>query len=163
MSPKSLLRHPGATSTLDELANGRFQNIIDDERPVNNASNTKRVLICSGKIYYELIELREKSGRDDIAVIRLEQLYPLDTAGLEKTLSVYADGTPVFYVQDDPENMGAWRFLRIKLGEKIFGRYPFGGISRPEAASPATGSASSHRLEQARLLSRALELEEPSI
>ena len=93
MSPKSLLRHPGATSTLDELANGRFQNIIDDERPVNNASNTKRVLICSGKIYYELIELREKSGRDDIAVIRLEQLYPLDTAGLEKTLSVYADGT----------------------------------------------------------------------
>ena len=66
-------------------------------------------------------------------------------------------------VQDDPENMGAWRFLRIKMGEKIFGRYPFGGISRPEAASPATGSASSHRLEQARLLSRALELEEPSI
>ena len=163
MSPKSLLRHPGATSTLDELANGRFQNIIDDERPVNNASNTKRVLICSGKIYYELIELREKSGRDDIAVIRLEQLYPLDTAGLEKTLSVYADGTPVFYVQDDPENMGAWRFLRIKLGDKIFGRFPFDGISRPEAASPATGSASSHRLEQARLLSRALELEEPSI
>ena len=119
-----------------------FKNIIDDERPVNNASNTKRVLICSGKIYYELIELREKSGRDDIAVIRLEQLYPLDTAGLEKTLSVYADGTPVFYVQDDPENMGAWRFLRIKLGEKIFGRYPFDGISRPEAAQrPAPPAA----------------------
>ena len=161
--PKSLLRHPGATSTLEELAHGHFQNVIADERPVNTASNTKRVLICSGKIYFELIELREKSGRDDIAVIRLEQLYPLDTETLNEVLSVYADGTPVFYVQDDPENMGAWRFLRVKLGETVFGKFPFGGIYRPEAASPATGSASSHRLEQARLLSRALELEEPTI
>ena len=127
---KAIGRHeseePSAASrcnvTLDELASGRF-NIIDDERPVNNASNTN-VLICSGKIYYELIELREKSGRDDIAVIRLEQLYPLDTAGLEKTLSVYADGAPVFYVPDDPENMGAWRFLRIKLGDKSSDDFP---------------------------------------
>ena len=121
------------------------------------------MLICSGKIYFELIEMREKSGCNDIAIIRLEQLYPLDLNLLAKTLEVYADGTPVFYVQDEPENMGAWRFLKIKFGERLLGRFPFDGISRPEAASPATGSASSHRLEQARLLSRALELEEPSI
>ncbi|MDF2440479.1 MAG: 2-oxoglutarate dehydrogenase component, partial [Abditibacteriota bacterium] len=154
MSPKSLLRHLECVSTLDEMANGKFQKVIGDalERP---ASEVTKVLLCSGKIYYELDKQRESLGRNDVAIIRMEQLYPFPEDDLREVLQPYADGTQVLWVQEEPMNMGAWRFMRVWLGREIFGRLPFRGVYRAASASPATGSASSHRKEQEKILEEA--------
>jgi 2-oxoglutarate dehydrogenase E1 component len=154
MSPKSLLRHLECVSTLEELEQGRFQKVIPDRlgRPGKEVS---KVLLCSGKIYYELDKQREALGREDVAIIRVEQLYPFPEAELREALKPYAKGTQVLWVQEEPMNMGAWRFMRIWLGQKIFDRFPFRGIYRPASASPATGSASSHKKEQDKILSEA--------
>ena len=92
----------------------------------------------------------------NVAIVRVEQLYPLPRHPLKTALADYRDGTPVFWVQEEPENMGAWRFLKIHFGDRLLERFPFAGIYRQSAASPATGSASSHRLEQEKILSQAL-------
>jgi 2-oxoglutarate dehydrogenase E1 component len=154
MTPKSLLRHPNAVSSLDELAQGSFQRILPDSsaRP---AGPIQRALLCTGKIYYELQARRQETGRADIAIIRLEQLYPLRRDLLEQTLAPYPAGTPVFWVQEEPENMGAWNFMRICFGDTLFGRFPLAGITRPASASPATGSHRRHKQEQAEILARA--------
>jgi 2-oxoglutarate dehydrogenase E1 component len=156
MTPKSLLRHPGCTSSLDELVSGEFQRVIPDGSGTPPAE-IRRVILCTGKVAYELEKRRQDLGRRDVAIIRIEQLYPLPRRHLEDALSVYAAGTPVVWVQEEPENMGAWRFLRIHLGEKLHGQYPFTGVCRSSAASPATGSKKSHDLEQNELLTAAFE------
>ena len=120
-----------------------------------NAAEIKRIILCSGKIYYELEQKREELKRDDVAIIRMEQLYPLAKDLLLSVLGDYRPNTAVCWVQEEPENMGAWRFLRGNFGEKLFERYPLMGVYRQSAASPATGSASSHRLEQEKLLAAA--------
>jgi len=148
MSPKSLLRHPKAVSSLDELTRGGFQRVLADTLP---PEDVKRVLLCSGKVYYDLLAEREASGREDVALVRLEQLYPLSPEALQSALAAYHKDAPVVWVQEEPENMGAWRFLRIVFGETLFGR-PFSGVYRPASASPATGSASAHKLEQRDLI-----------
>jgi 2-oxoglutarate dehydrogenase E1 component len=164
MSPKSLLRHPQAVSSLDDCASGSFQRIMPDtlmtrgENPdalSARGEKVTRILLCSGKIYYELAAEREKLGRDDVAILRIEQLYPLREEHLRMALAPYADGTPATWVQEEPENMGAWRYLYCGFGHTLLGRIPFTCISRPAAASPATGSHSSHKLEQQELLSQA--------
>lgn len=152
MTPKSLLRHPKVVSSLDELAFGRFQRILPDEKGVRGEA--RRVLLCSGKIYYELAQRRQELGRDDTAIVRVEQLYPLADERLREALAPYRDNTPVYWVQEEPGNMGAARYWRARLGRHL-DRFPFGVIARPESASPATGSANAHRLEQAELLERA--------
>ncbi len=154
MSPKSLLRHPKVTSTLDECATGEFQRVIADTAGLD-PKKVNRILLCSGKIYYELEQKRADLQRDNVAILRIEQLYPLAKNALKERLSIYADRTPVFWVQEEPENMGAWRFLRIHFGEQLIDRFPWAGICRQSAASPATGSSSSHRLEQEKLMSAA--------
>src|SRR5690606_7745000 len=112
MTPKSLLRHPACISTLEDLSRGTFKRVIgDDSVPANGV---KRVLLCTGKVYYELRDRREKLGRPDVAIVRLEQLYPLSTAELEKSLEPFARDVPVTWVQEEPENMGALRFLRVQ-------------------------------------------------
>ncbi len=156
MTPKSLLRQPRVVSSLDELAEGRFQRIIPDSEA--SPAEVKRVLLTSGKVYYELEEARLKAGRGDVAIVRLEQYYPLAKDLLEEALSPYADGTPVFWVQEEPRNMGAWSFLLLRLSRELFGRWPFDGVTRPESASPATGSAAAHKKEQAELVAQALGL-----
>jgi 2-oxoglutarate dehydrogenase E1 component len=88
--------------------------------------------------------------------VRIEQLYPLPESQLAAVIKQYPEGTPVYWVQEEPENMGAWYFLRVRFGDKMFKRYPFDGVSRPPSASPATGSGSSHRLEQKELIVKAL-------
>ena len=153
MTPKSLLRLPAAVSSLEELGSKTFQRHIPD--PAIRPDKAARVLICSGKVYYELKEERDRLGRDDVAILRLEQLYPLYPATLTQALSEYPEGTPVFWVQEEPENMGAWRYLRVRFGERLLGRHPFQGVHRPASSSPATGSASSHKLEQKQLLATA--------
>jgi 2-oxoglutarate dehydrogenase E1 component len=154
LTPKSLLRHPRVISSLDDLATGRFQRILPDDRPED--VETTRILLCSGKIYYELLEMREKLERDDIAILRVEQYYPLPESHLEAALAPYPDETPVIWVQEEPENMGAWRFWKVKWCERLFNRFPFSGISRAASASPATGSSQSHKVEQQEILETAL-------
>jgi 2-oxoglutarate dehydrogenase E1 component len=154
MTPKSLLRHPRVVSSLEECAKGTFQRVIRDPRR-NEAERFDRVILCSGKIYYELEQQRDKVGRNDVAILRIEQLYPLPEEILRLVLASFPDGTPVFWVQEEPENMGAWHYLQAKFGEKLFNRLPFAVVSRPESASPATGSGSSHKREQEQLLAAA--------
>jgi 2-oxoglutarate dehydrogenase E1 component len=153
-SPKSLLRHPEATSTLNELATGRFESVIGDALK-DRKGPVSRILLCSGKCYYELAKHRTEQKRDDVAILRLEQLYPLPKKALAAALEQYNPSTPVVWVQDEPENMGAWWYVRMNLGERIFGRYPLTNACRPRSASPATGSGNSHRLEQQELIDAA--------
>ncbi len=154
MSPKSLLRHPKVASTLEDLESGAFQPLLRDERPLDK-KGVKRVLICSGKIFYELDQMREELGRDDVAILRLEQLYPLRDNTLTSALCDYPAGVPVIWTQEEPENMGAWRYLRARFGCDLYGEHPLICVSRPESASPATGSANSHKREQKRVLEAA--------
>ena len=153
MAPKSLLRNQQVSSSLDELANGEFRRVIPDHDV--DPQKVKRVLLCSGKVYYDLLAEREKLERQDVAIVRLEQLYPLSDEDLQAVLAHYADGVHVVWVQEEPENMGAWTFLRFRFGDHLFGRSPFSGVTRPASASPATGSGSAHKLEQAELLKEA--------
>jgi 2-oxoglutarate dehydrogenase E1 component len=153
MTPKSLLRDRRVVSRLDECAHGTFKRVIPDVRP--DRPNVEGVLMCAGKIYFELEKEREELGRQDVAILRMEQIYPLPVEELRAALAPYPDGTPVYWVQEDPENMGAWRFLLARYGTELFDRLPFSGIYRRCASSPATGSASSHRMEQKELLMQA--------
>jgi 2-oxoglutarate dehydrogenase E1 component len=153
MTPKSLLRHARAVSPLEEFTVGPFQRVIPDSDP--GRENVEGVLLCSGKIYYELEKERQDLGRRDVAIVRMEQLYPLPMPELTAALAPYKDGTPVYWVQEEPENMGAWRFLLARFRYELFDRLPFAGIYRRASSSPATGSASSHKMEQKELLMQA--------
>jgi len=151
-TPKSLLRHPKVASSLEDFSTGQFQRLLPDTLATKTV---KRILLCTGKIFYELAARREEHKCDNVAVIRLEQLYPLRAGLLEQILVPYADDTPVLWVQEEPANMGAWRFLHEKFGKHLFGRFPFAPITRHESASPATGSSGAHKLEQQQLVERA--------
>ena len=151
-TPKSLLRAPAAISTLDDLANGEFKRVIPDTTV--NPKDVKRVLLCTGKVYYDLAKARQDLGRKDVAIVRLEQLYPLNEKLLE-ALAQYADGTQLVWVQEEPKNMGPWYFLNARVREHIGDRLPLSMVSRDESASPATGSKASHDLEQKMLISAA--------
>ena len=151
MSPKSLLRHAGVVSDLEELAAGRFRRVLPDDVPEPGA--VRRVLACSGKLYYDLKAAREAAARDDIALVRVEQLYPLSAEALGEALAPFGDAETV-WVQEEPANMGAWHYLRMRF-PGVFSR----SISRPESASPATGSLKSHRHEQGLIIQEALSLD----
>ena len=148
MAPKSLLRHSAVVSGLDELTTGSFRRILPDVRSEPGAVG--RVLACSGKIYYELDAARESEGREDLAIVRFEQLYPLDGEVIRETLAPYSSAE-VVWVQEEPANMGAWRYLQMTF-PGTFDR----SISRPESASPATGSPGSHKREQRQIIEAAL-------
>jgi len=154
LTPKSLLRNPAATSSLEECVGGRFERILGDGAHPQDVS---RILLCSGKIFFDLDQRRQAEGRNDVAIIRVEQLYPFPEKALAAALLPYPATTSLFWVQEEPENMGAWPFMRYRLGEQAFGRLPFQGIFRPASASPATGSASTHRMEQEELLDAAFD------
>ena len=156
MTPKSLLRNPECVSPLEELTRGRFERVLPDAS-VKPAS-AKRVLLCSGKIYFELMAKRKAAGRDDVAIGRIELLYPLQDESVRGLLAGVREGTPVVWVQEEPANMGAWWYLRARFGEKLFGKHPFRSVTRPEAATPASGAHSSHKLEQERLLATAFDM-----
>jgi len=155
MTPKSLLRSPEATSPLDALSGGRFHRVLADPRQPDPKS-VRRVLLCSGKIYYDLDRDRQAQQVDDVAILRLEQLYPLPEGLLSEALAPFPDDTPICWVQEEPENNGAWRYLRVRFGERMLGRFPFSGLYREPSASPATGSMASHNLEQQEIVSQAL-------
>jgi 2-oxoglutarate dehydrogenase E1 component len=154
MSPKSLLRHKRASSTLAELASGGFQKVIPDVSGVPTR-DAKRVLFCSGRIYYDLEEEREQRGATDVHIIRLEQLYPLDAEALTSVLAGYQSGTELVWVQDEPWNMGAWYFIKARLQALYGDTLPIQCVARAESASPATGSKAAHLLEHKTLMDAA--------
>ena len=153
MTPKSMLRHPQCVSPLEDLTHGTFQRVIPDNDP--RAVQIEGVLLCTGKIYWELLKEREDLGRHDVAIVRVEQLYPTPLEPLRRVMEKYADGTPVYWVQEEPENQGAWRYLFCRFGVDLFDRLPFSGVYRRASSSPATGSENSHKLEQKELLMQA--------
>jgi 2-oxoglutarate dehydrogenase E1 component len=112
-------------------------------------------LLCTGKIYFELVERRDALKRRDVAIVRLEQLYPWPREELRSVLAAYSDGTRVVWVQEEPANQGAWPFVERRFCGGLFDRLPLSGVARPDSASPATGSYASHQLEQAELLDAA--------
>jgi 2-oxoglutarate dehydrogenase E1 component len=157
MSPKSMLRT--AFSRVEEFTTGGFQRVIPDRGVVGaeaiDPKKVTRVLLCSGKLYYELEEARAQRGRTDVAIVRLEQLYPLSERELAAALAPYRAGTSVVWVQEEPWNMGAWYFLSARLPKLLGPRRPLSCVARDESASPATGSPASHKIEQARLIAEA--------
>lgn len=154
VTPKGLLRHPHAVSSLRDCAQGTFERILADTSSKRPEEIT-RVLLCTGKIYYELAEHREQAKREDVAIIRLEQLYPLRKDLLEQVFAPYRAETAVFWVQEEPANMAAWSYLRILFGERFLAKFPFAGVTRPPSASPAAGSSRRHKQEQAEVIARA--------
>ncbi len=156
MTPKSMLRHPKAVSSLDDLANGPFQRVIPDQEVA--PEGVRRILLCAGKVYWDLVEAREAQNRQDVAIVRLEQLYPLREELIEAALAQYPASAPVYWIQEEPQNMGAWHSLLIHFGRELFGR-PFQCIARAPSASPATGSASAHKAEQREILDAAFAVE----
>jgi len=153
MTPKSLLRAAHAASSLDELATGSFRRVIADEL-VTDPGKIRRVLLCSGKVFYDLRAKQAELKADDVAILRLEQLYPLNDE-IKQALAPFADGTPLVWVQDEPENMGAWRFILASLPRHVGQRLPLSCVSRAESASPATGSMAAHKIEQSMLIEAA--------
>lgn len=139
-TPKKLLRYPSCVSTMDDFASGKFQEVIDDAGA--DPKKVKKLIFCSGKIYYDLIEHRAKVKADDIAFIRIEQLYPLPEKQMQSILSKYKNAIQHSWVQEEPENMGAWSFINRKFKAQ---RLTY--IGRDEAASPATGFAKMHNAE----------------
>lgn len=149
-TPKSLLRHPRCVSSFKDLSVEGFKEVIDDSTAI--AEQVTRVVFCSGKIYYELLEQKEKDQANDIALIRLEQLYPLPSEQLGAIKNKYKKAIEWIWVQEEPENMGAWSYL-LRRSKDI----RFKLISRPESASTATGSHKAHEREQRELIERVFE------
>ncbi|TXK71513.1 2-oxoglutarate dehydrogenase E1 component [Mesonia sp. HuA40] len=134
-TPKSLLRHPKVVSTKQELAEGSFKPLIDDQ--VENPKNIKSLVFCMGKFYYDLLERKEKEGRDDVALVRLEQLFPLPINEIKETIAKYSNAEEVVWAQEEPRNMGAWSHLLLHLDEAK----SFRVASRKFYGAPAAGSA----------------------
>jgi 2-oxoglutarate dehydrogenase E1 component len=154
MSPKSLLRHPAAVSSLNDLSARRFRPLLPDASPTPPAE-ARRLILCSGKIYYDLARLRDERGAKDIHVARLEQLYPFPRLALAELFAAYPKTIELRWVQEEPLNMGAWPFLRVR-SDPVFAGRQLGCVARPESASPAAGSAAAHKREQQALLEAAL-------
>ncbi|HEX7632268.1 MAG TPA: 2-oxoglutarate dehydrogenase E1 component, partial [Lacunisphaera sp.] len=153
MSPKSLLRHPGAVSKLEDFTQGTFQEIIDDPIPAKKA---ERVILCSGKVYYDLIDYREKNKIANTAIIRVEQLYPLHRDRLAELADDYGRDARLIWCQEEPQNMGAWTYIAPHL-EELFGRKAI-YAGRDAAASPAVGLLAMHRQQLATFLKKAFSL-----
>ena len=149
MSPKSLLRHPRTSSPIENIFKGTFKEILDDEL-VKDPAKVKRLLLCSGKVSFDLIEKKENEKRDDVAIVRLEQLYPLNETFLERIFEKYKNAE-VVWVQEEPENMGAWSYML----SKFYKTKTIECVARKISASPATGYKKQHLKEQEELLNRA--------
>jgi len=149
-TPKSLLRHPKVVSTMSDLTSGGFREVIGDTVAPGKVN---RVLFCSGKIYYDLLAAREEKGAMNVAIVRMEQIYPFPKLQVQEQLQRYPGSADVAWVQEEPRNMGAWHFMRDRFDRTL--RY----IGRTESASPATGSYKRHQAEQQEILDAAFAVE----
>jgi 2-oxoglutarate dehydrogenase E1 component len=143
MTPKSLLRHPMAVSSLEDLASGQFAAVLDN---AENRPSAQKLIFCSGKLYYQLITRRQQINEATIAIIRLEQLYPFPEKALEEIAARYPKATSWVWVQEEPENMGAWQFVRPRLTALL--KRDIDYVGRDAAASPATGFPKIYKMEQ---------------
>ncbi len=155
MTPKSLLRHPLAVSTLDDLAEGEFQLVIP-EIDVIDAKKVDRVILCSGKVYYDLLEKRRKDSLNNVAIIRIEQLYPFPQTSLQQVLKSYPHVDNIVWCQEEPKNQGAWYATQHYLLECLEKSQKLNYAGRPSAASPSVGYLSVHLKEQEKLVTEAL-------
>jgi 2-oxoglutarate dehydrogenase E1 component len=159
MTPKSLLRHPAVGSSLRDLTEGGWQPVLDDPRAGERRASTTRLLLCTGKIAMDLLDSELRDRRPGVAVVRLEQLYPLPVDDLRRVVEAYRGLREVVWVQEEPQNMGAWTYMQPQLSHATEGRYPLEYVGRPPNASPAEGSHARHVLTQAALLRRAYGVE----
>src|SRR5262249_10037682 len=155
LSPKSLLRHPLVVSPLHEFQEGVFQELIDDP-DANLKGKATRVTFCYGKIYYELLEARQKSKRQDIALVRVEQFYPFPKEQWESLLASYANAKEIVWCQEGPQNMGGWNFMMPLLTPLLKKDQVLKYIGRAPQASPADGYLALHQREQKRIVTTAL-------
>jgi 2-oxoglutarate dehydrogenase E1 component len=154
LTPKSLLRHAMVASAPRELAEGRFRMVIQDHEAESRAAEIRRVIVCSGKVYVDLMAAEQRATRPDIAICRLEQLYPVPMRDLRAAIEAFPDAGEVVWVQEEPENMGAWEFVRTHLQEVSGGR-TVRRVARARSASPAEGSAARHAHHQQMLIAQA--------
>ena len=157
ISPKSLLRNPDATSNLDELTSGEFSCVIDDD--LKNKKDVKRIIMCSGKVYYDLVKMRDKNDSKDVGVVRIEQLYPFPYDDLEEILTKYENVQEFIWCQEEPLNQGAWFSHRHRI-QRVLDRFNKGEevslVSRPPAAAPAVGLMKLHLQQQEELVKEAI-------
>ena len=151
-TPKSMLRLKAAASAVEDFTAGTFRTVLGDDEAAANAGRINRVLLCSGKVYWDLLAERTKRKDESTAIVRLEQLYPLDGDAVRAALAPF-DGAELVWVQDEPQNQGPWTFLTTHLPQVI--ERPLRVVSRPESASPAAGSAKTHQAQQAELIAAA--------
>ncbi len=162
MTPKSLLRLPAAVSTIEELTTGGFRPVIDDAE-AQDKDAVLRIVLCSGKLYYDLAAARKKTGDARVAIVRLEQFYPFPERALRETFASYPNATQLVWAQEEPKNMGGWTFVEPRLvGLMPKGARPY-YAGRTASASPATGSYAIHELEQRQLVDHALTTDAPFI
>jgi 2-oxoglutarate dehydrogenase E1 component len=158
LTPKSLLRHALTTSTPRELAEGRFRLVIDDEEAKLQPQKVRRLVLCSGKIFVDLVTSEQrKTGGASVALVRLEQLYPFPLEEIRAVLDAYPKLHEVCWVQEEPENMGAWEFIRPLLEQQIDGRWPLRYIGRARNSSPAEGSSTWHAANQRAIIAETFE------
>lgn len=155
MTPKSMLRNPMSTSTLEDLATGEFQRVIGDSLAADPLA-VRRVVVCSGKVYYDLVQEYEKRGLQNIAIIRVEQLYPFPRTELHQELVRFPNATEVVWCQEEPMNQGAWFQIRHHLQAVISDRHPLHYAGRVRSPAPACGHLATHLKEQAALVHDAL-------
>jgi 2-oxoglutarate dehydrogenase E1 component len=151
-TPKSLLRHKEAVSPLADLTKGRYQNVIGEVDSSIKDNNVKRVLACSGRLYYDLVAARREQGRDDVAIVRLEQLYPFPHKAFTAELKRYENAKEVVWCQDEPQNQGPWFQIQHHLLENMEAGQKLAYAGRAASASPAVGYYSLHNAQQKQLL-----------
>jgi 2-oxoglutarate dehydrogenase E1 component len=157
LTPKSLLRHPRAVSRLPEFTEDVFHFVLDDPRTGERPGSVRRVALCSGKVYYDLIAGADETASDEAAVVRIEQLYPFPEQAVRAILDRYDRATELAWVQEEPANMGAWDYMRPRLEALVRDRLSLGYVGRPERASPAEGYKNAHDIQQARIVRETFE------
>ena len=157
-TPKRMLRHPKAVSSMNELTSGTFREVIDDTTGIE-LSRVRRVLLCSGQVYYDLVAAREERKIHDVAIVRLEQMYPFPAGQMRDILARYPETAEVVWVQEEPRNMGAWRFVQEQMQPLLESAQRVRYAGRAPSASPAAGSLKRHQEELAELLEQAFSAE----
>jgi 2-oxoglutarate dehydrogenase E1 component len=157
MTPKSLLRHPRAAASLAELSQGHFQPVIADPLDPERAEHVTRLVLCSGKVYVDLVTHEAWASAEGIAVARVEELYPFPAAEIKAVVERYPELHEVVWLQEEPRNMGAWNYMALRLRELLDPALNLVYIGRPESASPAEGSLAQHAREQARIIEEVLQ------
>jgi 2-oxoglutarate dehydrogenase E1 component len=155
MAPKSLLRHPLAASPLAAFAEGGFQEVIDDDWAQEHRAAVTRLILCSGKVYVDLVSEEGRREAARVAIARVEQLYPFPDAALRGVIEGYPHLREVIWLQEEPQNMGAWSYMEPRLRNLLGDAPRLGYIGRPERASPAEGSPLRHRAEQGHIVAEA--------